>query len=92
MEIVKTSIEGLLVIKPKVFEDDRGYFMETYKESFKENHFPSINFIQDNESFSTYGVLRGLHFHEFLRHQLLRLPLYLDCQFLIPLLQGAQNP
>ena len=64
MEIVKTSIEGLVVIEPKVYKDERGYFMESYKESFVEENFPSIHFIQDNESKSSYGVLRGLHFQK----------------------------
>ena len=64
MEIVKTSIEGLVVIEPRVFEDERGYFMESYKESFIKKNFPNINFIQDNESKSNYGVLRGLHFQK----------------------------
>lgn len=64
MEIIKTSIEGLLIIKPKVFQDERGYFMESYKESFISENFPNIDFIQDNESKSSYGVLRGLHFQK----------------------------
>jgi len=64
MEIVKTSIEGLVIIKPRVFEDERGYFMESFKESFIKENFPDIHFIQDNESKSTYGVLRGLHFQK----------------------------
>lgn len=64
MEIVKTSIEGLVIIQPKVFEDERGYFMESFKESFIKENFPHIHFIQDNESRSSYGVLRGLHFQK----------------------------
>jgi len=64
MEIIKTSIEGLVIIQPKVFEDERGYFMESYKESFLRENFPGIHFIQDNESRSNYGVLRGLHFQK----------------------------
>lgn len=64
MEIIRTSIEGLVVIEPRVFEDERGYFMESFKESFVKKKFPNINFIQDNESKSTYGVLRGLHFQK----------------------------
>lgn len=64
MEIIKTSIEGLLVIQPRVFEDERGYFMESYKESFIKENFPDVHFIQDNESRSSYGVLRGLHFQK----------------------------
>ena len=64
MEIIKTSIDGLVIIQPKVFEDQRGYFMESFKESFIKENFPDIHFIQDNESRSSYGVLRGLHFQK----------------------------
>jgi len=64
MEIIKTAIEGLVIIQPKVFEDERGYFMEAYKENFIKENFPDIHFIQDNESKSSYGVLRGLHFQK----------------------------
>lgn len=64
MEIVKTSIDDLVIIQPKVFEDERGYFMESYKESFIEKNFPDVKFIQDNESKSSFGVLRGLHFQK----------------------------
>ena len=64
MEKIKTSIEGLVIIQPKVFKDERGYFMESFKESFIKENFPDIHFIQDNESRSTYGVLRGLHFQK----------------------------
>ena len=62
MEIIETSIEGIVVLKPRIFKDERGYFMESYKESFFKNNFPDIRFIQNNESMSTHGVLRGLHF------------------------------
>ena len=62
MEIIKTKINGLLIIKPRVFEDERGYFFESWsKESFKNNGI-EIDFVQDNQSFSSKGVLRGLHF------------------------------
>lgn len=62
MEIVKTSIPDVLIIKPQVFEDDRGYFFESYnKEKFLQNGLDQ-NFVQDNESKSVKGVLRGLHF------------------------------
>ena len=64
MEIIKTSIEGLVIIQPKIFHDERGYFMESYKQSFISENFPDIDFIQDNESKSLYGVLRGLHFQK----------------------------
>ncbi len=62
MEIIKTPIEGLLVINPKIFEDDRGYFFEIWsEESFAKNGL-DLDFVQDNQSLSGKGVLRGLHF------------------------------
>jgi len=62
MEIIKTPIEGLLVIKPKIYGDDRGHFFESWsKESFAENGL-DLDFVQDNQSLSSKGVLRGLHF------------------------------
>lgn len=64
MEIIQTSIEDLVILCPKIFEDERGYFMESFKESFFQNHYPDLKFIQDNESKSSYGVLRGLHFQK----------------------------
>lgn len=64
MEIIKTSIEGLLIIKPDVFKDERGYFFESYnKERFAKEGL-MMNFVQDNESKSSKGVLRGLHFQK----------------------------
>ena len=64
MEIIKTSIEDLVIIKPIVFEDDRGYFQELFKESFIRKNFPKLDFIQVNESKSKKNVLRGLHFQQ----------------------------
>ena len=64
MEIVKTNINDLLILKPKVFEDDRGYFMEFFKNSFFKERFKNISFVQENESKSSFGVLRGLHFQK----------------------------
>lgn len=62
IEVEKTEIEGLLIIKPKCFGDSRGYFMETYnKKEFLEKGI-DYDFVQDNQSSSTKGVLRGLHF------------------------------
>lgn len=62
MEIIETGIKDLVVIKPKVFEDERGYFFESYNEgAFKKNNI-HVNFVQDNQSLSNAGVLRGLHF------------------------------
>ncbi|WP_026474001.1 dTDP-4-dehydrorhamnose 3,5-epimerase [Alkaliflexus imshenetskii] len=62
MEIVETEVEGVVIIEPRVFGDSRGYFFESYNETFFKKHIGSVNFIQDNESRSTRGVLRGLHF------------------------------
>lgn len=62
MEIVKTAIEGLLVIKPRVFEDARGYFFESFSQREFEEKVGKVTFVQDNESMSSYGVMRGLHF------------------------------
>ena len=62
MEIIKTPLEGLLVIKPRIFGDDRGYFFESWsKQSFAEVGL-DLDFVQDNQSLSNKGVLRGLHF------------------------------
>lgn len=62
MEIIKEFTKGLYVIKPKVFEDERGYFMESYQKKIFENLGLNIDFVQDNESCSKKGVIRGLHF------------------------------
>jgi dTDP-4-dehydrorhamnose 3,5-epimerase len=62
MEIIKTPISDLLIIKPRVFEDERGFFCETYNEkTFKEAGI-NLHFCQDNQSRSSYGVIRGLHY------------------------------
>ena len=64
MELVKTSIDGLLIIRPDVFKDERGYFFESYnKERFAKAGL-NMDFVQDNESKSDKGVLRGLHFQK----------------------------
>ena len=64
MEYISTAIEGVYLIKPRVFYDARGYFMEAFKqEEFDANVYP-VRFVQDNESMSTYGVLRGLHYQK----------------------------
>lgn len=62
MNIIKTPIEGLLVIEPKVFCDARGYFVETYNEARYREAGIDAQFVQDNQSCSSYGVVRGLHF------------------------------
>ena len=64
MEYISTAIEGVYLIKPRVFNDARGYFMEAFKqEEFNANVYP-VKFVQDNESMSSYGVLRGLHYQK----------------------------
>lgn len=62
MKINKTSIEGLYLIEPIIHKDRRGYFMESYKSSIIKTISPNIKFIQENESMSSFGVLRGLHY------------------------------
>lgn len=62
MEVIKTDIEGVVIIEPRLFNDSRGYFFESYsKREFDEKVRP-VDFVQDNESCSTRGVMRGLHF------------------------------
>ncbi|MDI1354188.1 MAG: dTDP-4-dehydrorhamnose 3,5-epimerase [bacterium] len=62
MEVVATKLEGVLVLKPKVFEDARGHFFESYNKTLFQNAGLNLNFVQDNQSLSQKGVLRGLHF------------------------------
>ena len=65
MGVIKTEIEGVLIIEPKIFGDERGYFYESYnKERFAAETGLDIDFVQDNQSKSCYGVLRGLHFQK----------------------------
>lgn len=64
MEYKETAIKGVFIIEPVVFQDARGYFMETWKSSEFEQNIGHVVFIQDNESKSSYGVLRGLHFQK----------------------------
>lgn len=62
MEVIKTAIDGVAIIEPQVFKDARGYFFELYSQREFEKNVRKINFVQDNESMSSYGVMRGLHF------------------------------
>ena len=62
MQVIKTDIEGLLIIEPRVFADARGYFFESFSERDFEAQVAPVRFVQDNESMSTRGVVRGLHF------------------------------
>ena len=64
MEYKKTAIEGVFIIEPRVFNDARGYFFEAWKKEEFEANVGKITFVQDNESKSSYGVLRGLHFQK----------------------------
>ncbi|WP_281525546.1 dTDP-4-dehydrorhamnose 3,5-epimerase [Alistipes dispar] len=62
MEVIQTAIEGLVIIEPKIFKDARGYFFESFSQREFDEKVRKINFVQDNESMSGYGVMRGLHF------------------------------
>lgn len=62
MNVIKTSIEGVFVIEPRIFEDSRGYFFEIFSQREFDEKVGKITFVQDNESKSSYGVIRGLHF------------------------------
>ena len=62
MNIIKTALEGVVIIEPRVFEDPRGYFFESFSERDFNTQVREVRFVQDNESMSSYGVMRGLHF------------------------------
>ena len=62
MEVIKTGIEGVVIVEPRVFEDPRGYFFESYSQKEFDSKVRPAVFVQDNESCSSYGVMRGLHF------------------------------
>jgi dTDP-4-dehydrorhamnose 3,5-epimerase len=64
MNLIKTKLDGLVVLKPTVFKDKRGYFMESYNQKNINKLLGNVNFVQDNESESSRGVLRGLHFQK----------------------------
>lgn len=64
MEYRKTEIEGVFIIEPRVFGDERGYFFEAWKRQEFEEYIGKVDFIQDNESKSVFGVLRGLHYQK----------------------------
>lgn len=74
MNYIQTEIDGVWVIEPKVFQDARGYFMEAFKEDEFKAHVGNVHFVQDNESCSSFGVLRGLHYQkgEFSQAKLVR--------------------
>ena len=62
MNVIKTDIEGVYIIEPRVFKDSRGYFFEAYNQKEFDEKIGPIRFVQDNESMSSYGVMRGLHY------------------------------
>ena len=64
MNVIKTPIEGLVIIEPRLFGDDRGYFFESFNQREFEREIGPVTFVQDNESKSCYGVIRGLHFQK----------------------------
>lgn len=64
MDYIQTEIDGVWIIEPRAFSDDRGYFMEAFKKEEFEAHIGRVDFIQDNESKSFFGVLRGLHYQQ----------------------------
>ena len=64
MKIIETAIEGVVIIEPRLFKDERGYFFESFSQREFEEKIRKISFVQDNESKSSYGVLRGLHFQK----------------------------
>jgi dTDP-4-dehydrorhamnose 3,5-epimerase len=74
MEIIKTAINGVVIIEPRVIRDSRGYFFESFSQREFEEKVRKVNFVQDNESMSSYGVMRGLHFQcpPFMQSKLVR--------------------
>jgi dTDP-4-dehydrorhamnose 3,5-epimerase len=64
MKVIKTNIEGVVIIEPRIFKDNRGYFFESFSQQEFEEKVCKTTFVQDNESKSSYGVLRGLHFQK----------------------------
>jgi dTDP-4-dehydrorhamnose 3,5-epimerase len=62
MNVSTTNIDGLLIIKPTIYGDERGHFFESYREDFMKSHGITPNFVQDNQSLSSKGILRGFHF------------------------------
>ncbi len=74
MNYIETSIKGVWILEPKVFTDKRGYFFESWRKEDFESHIGKVEFVQDNESRSSYGVLRGLHYQkgEFSQAKLVR--------------------
>jgi len=64
MEVIKTDIDGLYIIEPRIFNDARGYFFESFSQREFDEKIGHVDFVQDNESMSSYGVMRGLHYQK----------------------------
>ncbi len=64
MNSIQTELEGVVILEPRIFRDDRGYFFESYNQRLFEEKVCKTTFVQDNESCSSYGVIRGLHFQK----------------------------
>ena len=64
MKVIKTDIDGVVIIEPELFGDSRGYFMESYSERVFDREVAPVRFVQDNRSYSRYGVVRGLHYQK----------------------------
>lgn len=64
MNVIKTAIEGVVIIEPRIFKDDRGYFYESFSQRMFEEKVCKTTFVQDNQSKSSYGVVRGLHYQK----------------------------
>ena len=64
MEVIKTELEGVVILEPRLFKDDRGYFFESFSQREFDEKVRPVKFVQDNDSKSVYGVLRGLHFQK----------------------------
>lgn len=64
MQVIRTEIEGVVIIEPRIFKDDRGYFFESFSQREFDEKVRPVRFVQDNESMSSYGVMRGLHYQK----------------------------
>lgn len=93
MQVNKFEIEGVLEFIPRVFEDERGYFFESYSKRAFDEYLPGIDFVQDNQSFSTKGTVRGLHFQRepFAQGKLVRVITGRALDVLVDLREGSKT-
>ena len=91
MNYIQTEIDGVWLIEPRVFSDERGYFMEAYKKEEFEANIGPVNFIQDNESKSSFGVLRGLHYQKGEHSQAKLVRLRLESMFVYCLVKKTRD-